>query len=100
MIQPDTWVEIEQTILNAGERAPQVPEDTAKTPLWLKAKGWLLAPGSLGAQVEIVSATGRILRGRLVAVNPSYQHGFGRPVPELLPVGRELRALLEENNGQ
>jgi hypothetical protein len=35
------------------------------------------------------------MTGKLVAENPPYIHGFGRPIPELLGVGAELRALVE-----
>ncbi len=36
--------------------------------------------------------TGRLVTGRLSAVNPGYFHTFGNPVPELIGVGRDLRA--------
>jgi hypothetical protein len=48
----------------------------------------------LGDQVEIVTVTGRRLNATLVEVNPAYAHGFGPPIPELLTIGSEVRALL------
>ena len=36
--------------------------------------------------------TGRTVTGRLSAVNPGYFHTFGDPIPELVHVGRDLRA--------
>ncbi|MGR8952181.1 MAG: 2-amino-4-ketopentanoate thiolase, partial [Gammaproteobacteria bacterium] len=38
------WVEIHDIVLEAGERAPQVPEDTAKVPLEMCVKGFLTEP--------------------------------------------------------
>jgi sulfur transfer protein SufE len=32
------WVQVYRVVLEAGERAPQVPEDTAKVPLEMKVK--------------------------------------------------------------
>jgi len=39
--------------------------------------------------------TGRLVTGRLSAINPGYHHTFGDPVPELVAVGRDLRAQLK-----
>jgi len=41
-----------------------------------------------------LTAAGRRLGGTLERVLPAYEHGFGPPVPELLTVGAELRAML------
>jgi hypothetical protein len=89
-----TWVEIHGVVLPAGERAPQVPEDTAGVPLEMRAKGFLVGPAEIGSDAEITTTTGRPLRGRLAAANPPYDHGFGEPLPELLQIGREVRAIL------
>jgi len=90
------WVEIHNIVLQPGERAPQVPVDTAKVPLEMCVKGFLAEPAAVGEEAGIVTAAGRRLRGRLSAVNPAYQHGFGPPVPELSMIGQELRRLLAE----
>lgn len=92
------WVEIHTIVLEPGERAPQVPEDTAKIPLEMRVKGFLAEPAAIGDQAEIVTAAGRRLRGRLDAINPAYRHGFGPPIPELSTIGRELRALLAQQD--
>jgi len=92
-----SWVQIEQVVLKPEERAPQVPEDTKAVPLMLWVKGTLLEDASLGETVEIETAIGRRLTGKLVAENPPYTHGFGRPVPELLSVGKEFRELIERS---
>ena len=95
-----TWVEIHRMLLPPGERAPQVPEDTQRVPLEMLAKGFLVAPASLGQEAEIRTATGRRLRGTLTRINPPYEHGFGPPIPELAVIGMELRALLQQPDGE
>jgi hypothetical protein len=89
-----TWVEIHAIVLPAGQRAPQVPEDTQGVPLEMRVKGFLAQTAVLGAEVEIVTVAGRRLRGTLAVVDPPYTHSFGPPIAELLTVGREVRALL------
>ena len=96
LIEKGTWVEIHNVVLQANERAPQVPEDTRRVPLEMRVKGFLLAPATIGEDAEIETLSGRHLRGRLAEVNPAYTHSFGSPVPELSPIGCEVRALLRE----
>ena len=93
-IKKDTWVEIWQVILEKGERAPQVPDDTKQVPLEMKVKGFLLQDAALGEQVEIVTTIGRKFKGKLIEVNPEYTHRFGYPIPELMHIGSELRGIL------
>ena len=94
LIKEGSWVEIHSIVLPAGERAPQVPEDTQQVPLEMRVKGFLVAPASVGDEVEILSTAGRHLRGTLIEVNPAYSHQFGAPVPELSAIGTEVRAIL------
>ena len=89
-----TWVELHRVVLPPGERAPQVPEATQRVPLELRVKGFLTADAAPGEEAEVVTAAGRRLRGTLDGVLPSYDHSFGPPLPELLAVGAELRAIL------
>ncbi|MGD8587189.1 MAG: 2-amino-4-oxopentanoate thiolase subunit OrtA [Chromatiales bacterium] len=96
MIERGAWVEIHGVLLPAGERAHQVPEDTQRVPLEMRVKGFLLAPAALGTEVEIETASGRRLRGTLHRVDPPYSHGFGPPIPELVTIAAEVRAVLEE----
>jgi 2-amino-4-ketopentanoate thiolase alpha subunit len=88
-IKKDTWVEIEQIILNPEERAPSVPEDTRQTPYVLRVSGFLTTEAEIGDTVEIRTLIGRRLSGVLKVVNPSYTHSFGNVVPELLTIGTE-----------
>lgn len=94
IIPAGTWVQVRQEILAAGERAPQVPADTAATPLVLLVKGFLTADSSTGERAFIRTVSGRELAGELVQALPRYTHDFGRPVPELMHIGRQARQLL------
>ncbi|MGQ9626540.1 MAG: 2-amino-4-oxopentanoate thiolase subunit OrtA [Anaerolineae bacterium] len=89
------WVQIHKVILEPGQRAPQVPEDTQKVPLEMFLKGFLEdEEAEIGQEVTITTVIGRKVRGELVAINPAYPHNFGRPVPELLRIGPLLREIL------
>jgi len=90
----ETWVEIHKILLDKGKRAPQVPQDTREVPLEMKVKGFLLHEAALGDKVEIVTVAGRKIKGILSSVNPSYDHLFGPPIPELSTIGREVREIL------
>ena len=94
LIEKGSWVEIETIILPAGERAPQVPEDTQRVPLQMRVKGFLTASAALGDEVEIVTPSGRLSRGVLSVANPAYNHSFGATIPELSTIGKELRDLM------
>lgn len=93
-IPQGTLVEIQRLILSAGERAPQVPEETQQVPLVMRVKGFLTAPAELGGEVEICTPAGRRLHGVLIDAAPAYTHTFGPILAELAPIGNEVRALL------
>ncbi len=99
VIPEGTWVELRRIVLPAGDRAPQLPADTAAVPLEMRVKGFLLAPAALGDTAEIVTRAGRRLRGVLTDANPAYAHSFGPPVPELSAIGDEVRAMLRARRG-
>ena len=98
-IEKGTWVQIHRIVLREGQRAPQVPVETQQVPLEMWVKGFLAEPATLGEKVEIVTPSGRRLRGILTDVNPGYTHSFGPPIPELLTIGREVRTILRETRG-
>jgi len=88
------WVQIRDTVLEAGERAPQVPADTAGLPLLMWVKGFLQDDeASIGTEVTIVTMSGRTVRGTMTQVNPRYTHDFGDCVPELLQIHRQVKRL-------
>lgn len=90
------WVKIHSVVLSPEERAPQIPEDTKKTPLEMWTKGFLQSDASLGDEVEIVTITGRKERGTLVEIEPSYTHSFGKCIPELLQIGITLKKVMRD----
>ena len=87
MLKAGTWVEIEATLLNPEERAPNLPPDTAAVPYILKVSGFLTEDAELGQEAMVRSLIGHEYRGVLKVVNPSYGHSFGATVPELLHIG-------------
>ena len=99
-IDKGSWVQIYRVVLPAGERAPQLPDDTGQVPLEMRVKGRLVEPARLGDEAEIVTAVRRRLRGVLEVVNPAYTHGFGEPIAELSAIGHEVRTLLRGGRGE
>ncbi|WZL71519.1 2-amino-4-oxopentanoate thiolase subunit OrtA [Clostridiaceae bacterium 35-E11] len=89
------WVSIHNIVLSPSERAPQVPDDTKKVPLETWVKGFLQADAEIGDEVEVKTITGRVAKGKLIEVNPTYTHNYGNFVPELLQIGLQLREILD-----
>jgi hypothetical protein len=90
-----SWVEVQQIVLHAGQRAPNIPEDTAAVDFVARIRGFLEEDAPLGAEVAVQTLAGRSVRGRLTAVNPRNPADFGNPVAELLEVGSATRRALE-----
>ena len=95
----DDWVEVERVLLEPSERATGLPDDTAAQPLLLWVKGFALGEAALGEELIVETMTGRSITGRLSAILPGYFHTFGQPIPELVHVGRDLRAQLAGAGG-
>jgi hypothetical protein len=89
------WVQIHKIVLEPGERAPDLPQETKEVPLELRVRGFLTEDANLGKEVTIETMVGREVTGKLEKVNPSYSHDFGKPVLELLTIGRELKEMLK-----
>ena len=94
------WVEISQVVLRAGERAPNVPQDTAETDFVARVRGFLSEPASLGETATVRTLVGREVAGRLTTVNPRNPADFGDPVPELLALGVAARKALEASEAR
>ena len=92
----NTWVEISGIVLQKDGRAPNLPDDTKQVPLEMRVKGFLLHDAEIGAEAEIITPSGRTVRGMLTGINPEYTHMFGSPIPELSPIASEIRAILRE----
>jgi hypothetical protein len=93
-----SWVEIEQIVLPAGKRAPNVPEDTAAVDFVARVRGFLESAAPLGAEVSVTTLAGRSVTGQLRAVNPRNPADFGNPIAELLSVGAATRRSLERES--
>ena len=94
MAKKGDWVRIHRVVLDAAGRAPSVPEDTAKVPLEMWVKGELQQDAEIGEDVEVITATGRSEHGTLIEVNPYYTHSYGKFVPELIQIDKQLREIL------
>ena len=89
------WVRIHKKVMNPGERAPQVPEDTSKVPFEMWQKGFLLNDkAETGSTVDIKTVIGRKVSGTLIEVNPYFTHSFGKCVPEILQIDQQLRKIM------
>lgn len=88
------WVKIHSIVLKPEERAPQVPDDTKLVSLETWVKGFLLEEASIGELVEVKTYTGRLVKGTLIEIAPTFKHSFGENVPELLEIGLQLRSIL------
>lgn len=94
MAKKGDWVRVHSVILQPGERAAAVPDDTKLVPLELWTKGYLDSDASLGDTVSVTTRTGRAVSGELVDETPHYSHSFGDFVPELQQAGDEAFCFL------
>lgn len=89
------WVRIHKVILTSHERASQVPDDTKKVPLEMWDKGFLRNDvASIGDEVEVETIIGRTLQGKMIEINPQFDHGWGKGIPEILQIGRQVKGIL------
>ena len=94
MVKKGTWVSITSTILNVGERAANIPEDTASVPLMMWVKGYLLENCEIGGAAQVRTVTGRLEQGILEEAEPNTDVDYGKFVPEVLKIGAEARRVL------
>lgn len=92
----DQWVEIHRILLTPAERTAALPADTQRVPFEARIKGFLVEDAEIGEEAIIETVLGRRVPGTLLSVLPPHLHTFGSPVLELLSIGQELRALLDE----
>lgn len=96
MIKKGTWVEIEEIVLTPEDRAKNIPEETRVTPLKCWIRGNCLKDCDLGDEVEVETNIGRIVKGKVVEVEPGYYHTFGKYVSEMGNVGKQARQIIGE----
>ena len=92
--RPGDWVEVECVLLEPADRSTNLPPETAEKPLMMWVKGFAEGQAALGEPVTVETMTGRKVAGTLSAINPGYFHTFGEPIPELVHIGKDLRAQL------
>jgi hypothetical protein len=95
LVPAGAWVEVQQVVLEASSRAPNIPDDTAHVDFVARIRGFLESDAPMGADVTVRTLAGRRVSGRLSAVNPRNPADFGNPVPELLRLGGEAREALD-----
>jgi len=97
LISAGSWVEVQLTLLEAGQRAAGIPSDTAATPLMMRVRGHLVADvNRLGDTATVRTLTGRNVTGELVQSRPRHAHDFGRTDPDVLASGLRLRELAKQ----
>lgn len=90
----DAWVQIHAVLLSPEQRSSKIPDNTRAVPLEMWVHGFLLNDAArIGDEVEVETAIGRVVRGKLCNCSPSYTHTYGRTLPELAELGRRLSAL-------
>lgn len=87
-------VVIHINVLKAGERAANVPQDTAALPLEMWVKGSLNADAVTGDTVKVTTLIGREVEGVLTNRDPSYQHNYGHVIPELMKVHQQVKEIV------
>ncbi len=88
------WVQVHSVVLSPQERSGKIPDDTRAVPLEMWVHGFLLNDSArVGDEVEVETAIGRTVKGTLQNTRPGYTHTFGRTLPELAQVGRQLKKL-------
>ena len=95
MAKKGDWVRIHSIVLKAEERTAKLPEDTQNCDLQQWTKGFLLDESAeIGDEVTVETAVGRKEKGRLIEVGPYYTHSYGKFVPEIIEIDKQLREIM------
>jgi hypothetical protein len=95
MAKKGDWVRIHSVVLKAEERTGKLPEDTKQCDLEMWTKGTLLEDAEIGDVVEVETAVGRIEKGTLIEVGPYYTHSYGKFVPEIIEIDKQLKKIMK-----
>lgn len=95
MAKKGDWVRIHSVVLKAAERTAKIPEDTQACDLEMWTKGTLLADAEIGDIVEVETVVGRVEKGELIEVGPYYTHSYGKFVPEIIEIDKQLRKAMK-----
>jgi hypothetical protein len=88
------WARVHRLVLPPDERAPGIPADTAAAPFEAWVNGWLEHEAAVGEQAIVRTASGRLVEGRLVEIDPAYRHSFGAPPAPLQLSARRATAIV------
>ena len=94
MVNKGQWVRIHSVVLKAGERTAKLPEDTQKCDLQMWTKGFLQEDAEIGDEVTVLTASNRLEKGTLIEVDPYYTHSYGKFVPEIVQIDKQLRDIM------
>lgn len=94
MAKKGDWVRIHAVVLKASDRTAKIPDDTKACDLEMWTKGFLQEDAEIGEQVTVETAVGRLEKGELIEVNPYYTHSYGKFVPELIQIDKQLREIM------
>ena len=94
MVKKDTWVSLRKVILEPGERAEGIPENTASTPLIMWVSGFLERDSDMGRETYVRTKMNRIETGVLEEVAPTAIVNYGEYVPEIAHIGMTARKIL------
>jgi len=50
---------------------------------------------SIGDEVEVETIIGRNLTGKMIEINPQFDHAWGECIPKILHIGRQVKGILE-----
>jgi hypothetical protein len=94
MVKKGEWVRIHSVVLKAAERTAKIPDDTKACDLQMWTKGTLLQDAEIGDEVTVKTASNRIEKGTLIEVGPYYTHSYGKFVPEIIEIDKQLREIM------
>jgi len=96
MAKKGDWVRIHKVVLPAAERTAKIPDDTKQVDFEMWVKGTLQnETAEIGDEVTIITATDREETGKLLEVNPYYTHSYGKFVPEIVEIDKQLREIMQ-----
>lgn len=95
MAKKGDWVRIHSVVLKAAERTAKIPEDTKQCDLEQWTKGFLQdESANIGDEVTVKTAANRIVRGTLTEEGPYYKHSYGKFVPEIIEIDKQIREIM------
>ena len=94
MAKKGDWVRIHSVVLKADERTAEIPDDTQKCDLEMWTKGFLQEDAEIGDEVTVITAANRVEKGTLIEVGPYYTHSYGKFVPEIVEIDKQLREIM------